>query len=173
MSVRSVTAGSPHGRTARSVGGEQGLEQLGSKALACGLIGLILALPGCGTGPDRRGRDAADGGQAIGSPEASANAEAADAPPAAFARCRVCHSIEQGRQAAGPSLFGIFGRKAASQKGYLYSPALQQSGIVWDRASLDEWLKAPIQLVPGTRMVMGESDPEQRRAIIDYLEGLK
>ena len=145
------------------------------KALACGLAGLSLILAGCGDEPNRNGSQAdAQGKPGQPGPAAIAGqSKADDAPPPAFSRCRACHSIEPGRQAAGPSLFGIFGSKAASQDGYFYSPALQNSGVVWDRASLDEWLKGPIRMVPGTRMVMGESDPAQRRAIIDYLETLK
>lgn len=95
------------------------------------------------------------------------------AAPAAFAQCRTCHSIEPGRNGVGPTLFGIVGSKAGEVEGYSFSPALAQSGIVWDRASLDEWLQGPMKMVPGTKMVIAQPDPEKRKAIIDYLETLK
>lgn len=95
------------------------------------------------------------------------------APPAAFAQCRACHSVEAGKNGVGPTLFGIFGSKAGEVPGYNFSPALARSGITWDRTSLDTWLKGPIRMVPGTKMVIAMPDPEKRKAIIDYLETLK
>ena len=35
----------------------------------------------------------------------------------AFAQCRRCHSLDPGRNMTGPSLHGLFGRKAGSVKG--------------------------------------------------------
>ena len=70
-------------------------------------------------------------------------------------------------------MHGIFGRKAATMEGFRYSPALTNSGIIWDRASLDTWIEAPIKMVPGTRMVMAVRDEAKRKEIIDYLETLK
>ncbi|GGC08973.1 hypothetical protein GCM10011494_29540 [Novosphingobium endophyticum] len=95
------------------------------------------------------------------------------APPAAFAQCRACHSVEAGKNGVGPTLFGIFGSKAGEVPGYKFSPALARSGITWNRSSLDTWLKGPIKMVPGAKMVIAMPDPEKRKAIIDYLETLK
>jgi cytochrome c len=95
------------------------------------------------------------------------------AAPAAFATCAACHSVSPGRHGAGPSLAGIWGRKAGSQDGYAYSPALRGSGIVWDAQTLDRWLQGPMQMVPGTRMVVGLPNPEARQAVIAYIQQLK
>lgn len=103
----------------------------------------------------------------------ASNAAPAVAPPAAFAQCRTCHSVEPGKNGVGPTLFGIVGSKAGDVKGYSFSPALAKSGIVWDRASLDTWLKAPMKMVPGTKMVISQPDAAKRKEIIDYLETLK
>jgi cytochrome c len=81
--------------------------------------------------------------------------------------------VQPGRSGVGPSLAGIWGRKAGSLQGYAYSAPLKASGIVWDRASLDTWLQGPMKMVPGTRMVIGMTDPTGRKAVIDYLETLK
>jgi cytochrome c len=98
---------------------------------------------------------------------------AADTAPPAFAICRSCHSVEAGRNGVGPTLHGIVGSKAGDVAGFPFSPALRQSGITWDRQSLDTWLQGPMKMVPGTRMVISVPDPVKREAIIDYLEKQK
>jgi cytochrome c len=60
------------------------------------------------------------------------------------------------------------GRKAAATA-FNYSAALKNSKLVWDRANLDRFLASPPRMVPGTRMVVPVSDPEQRAAILDFL----
>lgn len=110
---------------------------------------------------------------ACGQPSESGKAQGGPAAPAAFAMCSSCHSVSPGRHAAGPSLAGIWGKKAGSQSGFAYSSALKRSGIVWDAQALDRWLQGPMQMVPGTRMVMGLPNPEARQAVIAYLQQLK
>lgn len=84
-------------------------------------------------------------------------------------RCQSCHSVNPAQNTPiGPNLSGVVGRKAAAT-GFNYSPALRASRLVWNRATLDRFLTAPMQLVPGTRMVIPVSDPRQRAAIIDFL----
>lgn len=106
-------------------------------------------------------------------PEPAAVSAVADAAPPAFAICRSCHSVEAGRNGVGPTLHGIVGSKAGDVAGFPFSPALKQSGITWDRQSLDTWLQGPMKMVPGTRMVIAVPDAEKRKAIIDYLEQQK
>ena len=41
-----------------------------------------------------------------------------------FAKCKVCHQIGEGaKNAVGPELNGVVGRKAGTVEGYNYSPA--------------------------------------------------
>jgi cytochrome c len=70
----------------------------------------------------------------------------------------------------GPNLHGLFGRKAGSVPGFNYSPALKASKIVWNAQTLDQFLAAPAQKVPGTRMPMKVTDPAKRAALIAYLK---
>jgi cytochrome c len=124
---------------------------------------LLLVLPSaCG-----QSKDAADPGSSTQPTQA-----VADAPPA-FGVCKSCHAVKPGQNLIGPSLAGVWGRKAGSLPGYAYSGPLKASGITWDRASLDTWLQGPMQMVPGTRMVVGLPDPASRKQVIDYLETLK
>lgn len=107
------------------------------------------------------------------SPRATASASTdGPLPPAIFQHCRSCHSLRPGENGIGPTLHGIYGRAAATGK-FAYSPALRQSGLTWDAATLDKWLQGPMRLVPGTRMVMGIPDPRERAAAIEYLKTVK
>jgi glucose/arabinose dehydrogenase/cytochrome c2 len=85
-------------------------------------------------------------------------------------RCALCHSTRE-RAAQGPGLGGVLGRKAASMP-FGYSPALREAHLTWDRATLDRFLAAPAQLVPGTTMPMAIPEDVQRRAVVDYLATL-
>jgi nitrite reductase (NO-forming) len=60
--------------------------------------------------------------------------------------------MEPGKAILGPSLAGILGRKAGSEPGYSYSPAMKQANIVWDAKSLDAYLSDPQKVVPGNKM---------------------
>lgn len=94
----------------------------------------------------------------------------ADAGKAAVAACAACHSFEHAApDKSGPNLWGVIGRKAGSAPGYNYSAAMRKSGIVWSPESLDRFLKAPAEAVPGTRMMVPTPDPERREAVIEYL----
>jgi cytochrome c len=71
-----------------------------------------------------------------------------------FNVCRACHEIGDGaKNEIGPVLKGIVGRKSGSYPGYSYSDANKNSGIVWDEATLREYLKNPRAKVPGTKML--------------------
>jgi cytochrome c oxidase assembly protein subunit 11 len=83
------------------------------------------------------------------------------------ARCAACHAFDT--DVIGPRLGGVYGRKAASVAGYPYSQALKQSGIVWDKETLDHWLAGPTRYVPGAHMPVNVPDPSSRADIIAYL----
>ena len=101
----------------------------------------------------------------------AARAQSAGDPTAGatiYKRCQGCHSIDQNR--TGPMHRGLFGRPAGSVAGYNYSDAMKNSGIVWDDTTLDAFLAAPRDYVPGTKMTYaGIKDAQERTDLIAYL----
>jgi cytochrome c len=88
-----------------------------------------------------------------------------------FKKCQVCHSIEKGVNKIGPSLHGVYGRKAGTLEGYNYTDAMKNSGFTWDEATLDKYLVNPRKVVPGTRMVfVGLPKEQDRLDVIAYLK---
>ena len=85
-------------------------------------------------------------------------------------RCADCHDPDANSN--GPLHRGVYGRRAGSVPDYHYSPALAQSQIVWNDASLNAWLIDPQALVPGQRMKMRVADPQDRADLIAYLKTL-
>ena len=98
---------------------------------------------------------------------------AADGDPvrgeAIYKRCQGCHSIEANR--IGPRHAGLFGRKAGSLPDFNYSDAMRASDVVWDETTLDAFLAAPRQFLPGTRMPFAGIKSDQERA--DLIAWLK
>lgn len=86
-------------------------------------------------------------------------------------RCKACHVIAPGDVSGpiAPNLRGVVGRKAGTGTFKMYSPALKASGLTWTPANLEKYLTSPVKLVPGTRMVIGVSDPAQRKALLAWL----
>ena len=94
-------------------------------------------------------------------------------PPQAFNQCTACHSTAPGKTIIGPSLAGVYGRKAGQVPGFQFSDAMKSSGMVLNEKNLDAFLANPAAKVPGTTMVFaGVKDEDQREAIIDYLKTL-
>ncbi len=67
-----------------------------------------------------------------------ANAQDAAAGEKVFAVCKACHQVgATAKNAVGPVLNGLFGRKAGSVEGYNYSEANKKSGTGVMRSSLN------------------------------------
>ena len=94
----------------------------------------------------------------------------------AFAKCYACHSIDPAETGLpGPTLHGLFGRRAGSLPDYEFSEAMveagRRQGIVWTPETLDRFLADPEGTLPGTLMgFVGLQDAAERRALIEYLQ---
>lgn len=92
---------------------------------------------------------------------------------ALFRKCVACHTVEEnGRNKAGPRLFGLFGRRAGTVADYKYSPALRDSTLVWTPETVDAlFAKGPETVVPGSKMPLQTmSDPKDRADLIAFLQ---
>ena len=91
-----------------------------------------------------------------------------------FARkCSVCHTLKaDGKRRAGPSLFGVFGRRAGGLEGYPYSPALQKSDIIWNAATINRlFAEGPDKVTPGTKMPIQRMKNEQDlKDLVSFLQ---
>ncbi|MET4636672.1 c-type cytochrome [Kaistia defluvii] len=100
----------------------------------------------------------------------------ADGEPAlgekVFLKCKSCHQIGEGaKNAVGPELNGLFGRKTGSVPGYNYSAANKNSGIVWDETIFREYIQNPKGKIPGTKMTFpGLKNPKDIDNIVAYLK---
>ncbi len=138
----------------------------------------LLLLAGCERAARESDNPAPDaipgaGSEQAGAAVAAASTASAAETPAAFNQCKICHTTEPGQHLVGPSLAGVYGRKAGTVGGYPSSPAMRASGLTWDDATLDRFLEAPLKVVPGTRMTFaGLKDAAERRDVIAYLKTL-
>jgi cytochrome c len=100
-----------------------------------------------------------------------ASAQDAAAGEKVFLVCKVCHQVgESAKNAVGPVLNGLFGRKAGTVDGFSYSEGNKHSGITWDDATFSEYIKDPKAKVPGTKMVFaGIKDEQKIKDLIAYL----
>ena len=84
--------------------------------------------------------------------------------------CKICHSLEAGKNMVGPSLHGLIGRKAGSVPGYAYSPAMKNANVTWNDDTLSKYLVDPKAFIPGDKMVFaGIKDPSKLGDLLAYL----
>jgi cytochrome c len=89
---------------------------------------------------------------------------------ARFQECAACHKLEAGVNEVGPSLHGIFMRKAAELADFRYSPAMKRSGIVWTAQTIEQYIADPQAMIPANRMpYAGMASAADRADLIAYL----
>jgi cytochrome c len=86
-------------------------------------------------------------------------------------QCKTCHALEEGPSITGPTLHGMFGRKAGTATEFEFSEAMIKSEIVWDDTTLADYLRDPQAKVSGTKMVFnGVKQAGQLADLVAYLK---
>jgi cytochrome c len=116
--------------------------------------------------------------------EIDAVAETGEAPPATeddlrgaklFRRCVACHTVTaDGGNRAGPTLYGVFGRRAGTRDGYNYTDALRHRDVVWRAETIDRlFAEGPDEFTPGSKMPLQRMpSAEDREDLIAYLKSI-
>ena len=101
--------------------------------------------------------------------------DAAEGQKAFQRQCSACHiATAEGAKRLGPTLFGVVGRHTGAVEGFRYTEANKKAGWEWTPAKLEEYLKAPQQVIKGTNMAFaGVRNDAERANIIAYLATLK
>ena len=88
-----------------------------------------------------------------------------------FKKCAACHSIiKGGKNAIGPALYNVVGRKVGSVEDYKYSKALATYEKEWTLEELNGYLTKPAKWIKGTKMAFAGLRKEADRAsVIKYL----
>ena len=88
-----------------------------------------------------------------------------------FKKCAACHSIiKGGKNAIGPALYNVVGRKIGAVENYKYSKALATYDKEWTFEELNGFLIKPAKWIKGTKMAYAGLRKEKDRAsVIKYL----
>lgn len=92
-----------------------------------------------------------------------------------FKKCKACHQVgEDAKNRVGPILNGIVGAPAGQAADFKYSKGLMakaEEGLVWDEATLTEFLTKPKKFIPKTKMAFaGLRKDAEISNVIAYLK---
>ncbi len=91
-----------------------------------------------------------------------------------FKKCAICHAADTDTNKVGPSLHGVIGRVAGTHPDFKYSTAMVDAGaggLVWDEATLRDYLHNPKAKLKGTKMVFaGLKDDTDISNLLAYLK---
>lgn len=83
--------------------------------------------------------------------------------------CMTCHSFDN-QHKIGPHLRNVLGRAAGTVPGYEFSEAMKNSHIVWTEETLAQYLKSPLERVPGTKMALTPLTDQQVSDIVEFIK---
>lgn len=87
-----------------------------------------------------------------------------------YRKCKACHEVSSEKNKVGPHQVAVIGRPAGVVEGFKYSKAMAESGLVWDVATLTDYLAAPKKYLKGTKMnFAGLKKEKDVKAVIYYL----
>lgn len=104
----------------------------------------------------------------------AAVAQDAEAGASVFKKCAACHQVgASAKNALGPELTCVIGRKVASVDGFNYSEGLKHASFqTWDDEHFLSWVENNKKLVPGTKMIFpaGVKDETDRANLLAYIK---
>jgi len=88
-----------------------------------------------------------------------------------YKKCTACHTNDDtSAHLVGPNLYGIVNTMSGVGVDFPYSVAMLEAPRKWTPEALDEFLEAPMTILPGTAMAFaGIRKPHQRAAVICYI----
>lgn len=109
---------------------------------------------------------------ALAASAGAAVAQDAAAGEEVFKKCRACHQVgETAKNAVGPKLNGLFGRKAGQIEGFNYSEANKNSGVTWDEPTFAKYIADPKAFMPGNKMAFaGVKDEKDIKDLTAFLK---
>ncbi len=88
-----------------------------------------------------------------------------------YMRCTGCHSPAYHR--TGPKHCGLLGRYAGRVADFEFTPAMKNSGIIWTEETLNQFFRAPLDMMPDTSMgFAGIPSEKERIQLIAFLATL-
>jgi cytochrome c len=90
-----------------------------------------------------------------------------------FKACAVCHTLTpDAENRAGPTLYGVIGRRIGTASGYAYSAGFAAHDIVWTKETIAKLFEiGPAAYTPGTKMPEQRvGSAEDRSALADFIE---
>ncbi len=106
---------------------------------------------------------------------AALDAELVKAGEKVFKKCKACHQVGDGaKNKTGPILNGVMGAKLGHIEGFKYSKtmlSMGEEGVIWDEATLAEFLTKPKAFVKKTKMSFaGLKKEKDIKAVTEYLK---
>jgi len=87
--------------------------------------------------------------------------------------CAECHSVKEGKNKKGPSLFAILGSPSGQRENFVYSDGMKSKPVIWSAETLSSYLANPKKAVPGGKMKFdGLESASERDDLIAYLASL-
>ncbi len=103
---------------------------------------------------------------------AAGSAQAGDAAAGkkVFKQCAACHTVKEGKNRVGPSLYGVIGRESGSAPKFRYSKAMKALGITWTEGNIAKYLMDPKGFVPKNKMAFnGLTDQKDIADVLAYI----
>jgi cytochrome c len=86
-------------------------------------------------------------------------------------RCTGCHALDSDRE--GPHLRGVYGRTAGTVPGFDYSVGVRKSGLIWNDANIERWLRDTDAMIPDSKMGFRVPKAQDRADIIAFLKTVR